>query len=72
MSSNDHPDQRGPTGPLPKSSNYVEIKHGCPSPLPPRASCGKSQPARRPDQPIQIDFNFNIDLEELGQLSEAG
>jgi hypothetical protein len=25
-----------------------------------------------PDEPIQIDFNFNIDLEELGQLHEAG
>jgi hypothetical protein len=27
---------------------------------------------RCPDQPIQIDFNFNIGLEELGQLSEIG
>jgi hypothetical protein len=25
-----------------------------------------------PDAPIQVDFNFNIDLEELGQLDEAG
>jgi hypothetical protein len=25
---------------------------------------------RCPDQPIQIDFNFNVDLEELGQLNE--
>ena len=25
-----------------------------------------------PDQPIQIDFNFNIDLEELGQLGDVG
>jgi hypothetical protein len=24
-----------------------------------------------PDRPIQIDFNFNIDLEELGQLNDA-
>lgn len=24
-----------------------------------------------PDNPIQMDFNFNIDLEELGQLSSA-
>jgi hypothetical protein len=27
---------------------------------------------RCPDQPIQIDFNFNIDLEELGQLDDVG
>ena len=26
---------------------------------------------RCPDQPIQIDFNFNTDLEELGQLNEV-
>lgn len=25
-----------------------------------------------PDAPIQIDFNFNIDLEELGQLNDVG
>ena len=25
-----------------------------------------------PNEPIQIDFNFNIDLEELGQLHEVG
>lgn len=25
-----------------------------------------------PDKPIQIDFNFNIDLEELGQLDAVG
>jgi plasmid maintenance system killer protein len=25
---------------------------------------------RCPERPIQIDFNFNIDLEELGQLSD--
>jgi hypothetical protein len=24
-----------------------------------------------PDQPIQLDFNFNVDLEELGGLNEA-
>ena len=27
---------------------------------------------RCPDKPIQIDFNFNIDLEELGQLNDVG
>jgi hypothetical protein len=27
---------------------------------------------RCPDQPIQMDFNFNVDLEELGQLNEVG
>jgi hypothetical protein len=26
---------------------------------------------RCPDQPIQMDFNFNIDLEELTQLNDA-
>jgi hypothetical protein len=26
---------------------------------------------RCPAQPIQLDFNFNIDLEELGQLEDA-
>ena len=26
---------------------------------------------RCPDQPIQMDFNFNVDLEELGQLNDA-
>ncbi len=26
---------------------------------------------RCPDEPIQLDFNFNIDLEELDQLSDA-
>jgi len=26
---------------------------------------------RCPDQPIQIDFNFNVDLEELGQLNDV-
>lgn len=26
---------------------------------------------RCPDQPIQMDFDFNIDLEELSQLNEA-
>lgn len=26
---------------------------------------------RCPEEPIQMDFNFNIDLEELGQLNEA-
>jgi hypothetical protein len=26
---------------------------------------------RCPDQPIQLDFNFSVDLEELGQLNEA-
>lgn len=26
---------------------------------------------RYPDQPIQLDFNFNIDLEELGQLNDV-
>lgn len=25
---------------------------------------------RCPDEPIQMDFNFNVDLEELGQLNE--
>lgn len=25
-----------------------------------------------PDKPIQIDFNFNVDLEELDQLDDAG
>lgn len=25
-----------------------------------------------PDKPIQIDFNFNVDLEELEQLNEVG
>jgi hypothetical protein len=25
-----------------------------------------------PNNPIQLDFNFNIDLEELSQLNEAG
>jgi hypothetical protein len=24
-----------------------------------------------PDQPIQMDFNFNVDLEELGQLQDV-
>ena len=27
---------------------------------------------RCPDEPIQTDFNFNIDLEELEQLDDAG
>jgi hypothetical protein len=27
---------------------------------------------RCPDEPIQIDFNFNVDLEELSQLNEVG
>jgi hypothetical protein len=27
---------------------------------------------RCPDQPIQINFNFNVDLEELGQLDDVG
>jgi hypothetical protein len=26
---------------------------------------------RCPEQPIQMDFNFNVDLEELGQLDEV-
>jgi hypothetical protein len=26
---------------------------------------------RCPDEPIQLDFDFNVDLEELGQLNEA-
>lgn len=26
---------------------------------------------RCPDNPIQMDFNFNVDLEELGQLNDA-
>jgi hypothetical protein len=26
---------------------------------------------RCPDQPIQMDFNFNVDLEELNQLHDA-
>jgi len=26
---------------------------------------------RCPDQPIQMDFNFNVDLEELGQLQDV-
>jgi hypothetical protein len=26
---------------------------------------------RCPDQPIQMDFNFNLDLEELSQLNDA-
>jgi hypothetical protein len=25
-----------------------------------------------PDAPIQVDFNFNIDLEELGQMDDVG
>jgi hypothetical protein len=26
---------------------------------------------RTPEQPIQLDFNFNVDLEELSQLTDA-
>jgi hypothetical protein len=26
---------------------------------------------RCPNEPIQMDFNFNVDLEELGQENEA-
>ena len=26
---------------------------------------------RCPDEPIQMDFNFNVDLEELSQLHDA-
>jgi hypothetical protein len=33
---------------------------------------GQLQRAPLSHQPIQIDFNFNIDLEELGQLDDVG